>query len=194
MGLLAGGEGQRLLHPRLRRARAIGWDEDGVKGHRSLPFFCRRACKASGLPCPHRAGQMGWESRCVAEPGAAAGLRAGACGAVAPLPLLLLRSALCCVLPPLQNRCQAPSPSGFCVTRVASQARRDRVSPLCRLCLQTLCHREGERQECLDRACHAACLCASSPHRRTTQLHTLEDRHEGRRYSIKRLGRVPQLP
>src|SRR5689334_21840014 len=137
---------------------------------------------------------MGWESRGVVEPGAATGLRAVACRAVAPFPLLLLRSGVCCVLPPLQKRCLAPSPSGFCVTRVALQARRDRVSSLRRLCLQTLGHTAGERQEYLDLACTAACLCASSPHRRTTQLHTLYDRHEGRRYGVKRLGRVPQLP
>jgi len=38
---------------------------------------------------------MGWGSHCVDKPDASADMRADACKAVAPLPLLPLRSAVC---------------------------------------------------------------------------------------------------
>src|SRR4030095_397405 len=59
VGLLAGGKGQRLLHHRLRRARAISWYEDVMKWHCGFPFFSHVACKDSSLPSMRGHGRWG---------------------------------------------------------------------------------------------------------------------------------------
>ena len=140
--------------------------------HTFLPkrfsFLLSRSVQGERLAHHARAWEMGWGSHYVDKPDASADMRTDECRAVAPLPLLPPEKRRLLLLPPAQKLCQAPSPSSFCVTRVVSEVRGDRVSPLCRTCFQTICHMDCERQGALDRAQRCVSL-RLVPHRRATQ-------------------------